>query len=125
MIKSDHTPTQQKNKYGVNSIQTLSKYYNVKIISRECVRTSDLGMTQEWFTPILIQSLLAKGGPRKKEVKIKSCMLGQLFLHEPNSTKILMNEYLCASESCLNLEFSSCKKPVAITGEINNDYLEE
>ena len=36
-----------------------------------------------------------------------------------------MNEYLCASKSCLNLKFSSCKKPVAITGEINNDYLED
>ena len=67
------------------------------------------------------------GKPRceKKEIKIKGCMLGHLFVYEPNSTEILMNEYLCDFESCLNLEFSSCKKPVASFSEIGNDFLEE
>ena len=32
MIKSDNAPTQYKNKYAFNSMQTLSKDYNVKII---------------------------------------------------------------------------------------------
>ena len=32
MIKSDNVPTQYKNKYAFNSIQTLSNDYNVKII---------------------------------------------------------------------------------------------
>ena len=36
-----------------------------------------------------------------------------------------MNEYFCDCESCLNLEFSSCKKPVTSVGEIDNDFLEE
>ena len=36
-----------------------------------------------------------------------------------------MNKYLCDCESCLNLEFSSCKKSVAIVGEIGDDFLEE
>ena len=44
-------------------------------------------------------------------------------MYEPNSTKILMNEYLYDYESCLNLEFSSCKKPVASVVEIGDDYL--
>ena len=61
----------------------------------------------------------------KEEIKIKGCMLGHLFVYQPNSTKILMNEYLCDCESCLNLEFSSCKKPVASVGEIGDDFLEE
>ena len=61
----------------------------------------------------------------KKKMKIKGCMLGHLFVYEPNSTKILMNEYLCDCESCLNLEFSSCKKPVPSVGEIDDDFLEE
>ena len=61
----------------------------------------------------------------KKEIKIKGCMLGHLFVYEPNSTKMLMNEYLCDCESCLNLEFSLCKKPVASVGEIGDDFLEE
>ena len=67
------------------------------------------------------------GKPRceKKEIKIKSCMLGHLFVYEPDSTEILINEYLCDFESCLNLEFSSCKKPVASFSEIGNDFLEE
>ena len=52
-------------------------------------------------------------------------MLGHLFIYEPNSTKILMNEYLCHCESCSNLEFSSCKKPVARVAEIGDDFLEE
>ena len=61
----------------------------------------------------------------KEEIKIKGCMLGHLFVYQPNSTKILMNEYLCDCESCLNLEFSSCKKPAASLGETGNDFLEE
>ena len=61
----------------------------------------------------------------KKEIKIKDCMLGHLFVYESNSTKILMNEYLCDCESYLNLELSSCKKPVAGVGEISDDFLEE
>ena len=61
----------------------------------------------------------------KKEIKIKGCMLGHLFVYESNSTKILTNEYLCDCESCLNLEFSLCKKPVASVGEIGDDFLEE
>ena len=32
---------------------------------------------------------------------------------------------LCGCESCLNLEFSSCKKPVASVGEIDDGFLEE
>ena len=32
MIKSDNPPTQQKNKYAFNSMQILSKNYNIKII---------------------------------------------------------------------------------------------
>ena len=36
-----------------------------------------------------------------------------------------MNQYLCDCESCLNLEFSLCKKPVASVGEIGDDFLEE
>ena len=52
-------------------------------------------------------------------------MLGHMFVYEPNSTKILMNEYLCDCESCSNLEFSLCKKPVASVGEIGDDFLEE
>ena len=52
-------------------------------------------------------------------------MLGHLFIYEPNSTKILMNKHLCGCESCLNLEFSSCKKPVASVGEIDDGFLEE
>ena len=69
--------------------------------------------------------LVNKGMSKKKEIKIKGCMLGHLFVYEPNSTKILINEYLCDCESCLNLEFSSCKKPVASVGEIGDDFLEE
>ena len=61
----------------------------------------------------------------KEEIKIKGCMLGHLFVYQPNSTKILLNEYLCDCESCLNLEFSSCKKPAASLGETGNDFLEE
>ena len=61
----------------------------------------------------------------KKEIKIKCCMLGHLLVYEPSSTKIFMNEYLCDCESCLILEFSLCKKPVASAGEISNDFLEE
>ena len=52
-------------------------------------------------------------------------MLGHLCIYEPNSAKIFMDEYLRDCESCLNLEFSSCKKPVASVGEIGNDFLEE
>ena len=62
---------------------------------------------------------------KKKEIKIKGCMLGHLFVYQPNSTKILMNECFCDCESCLNLEFSSCKKPVVNVGEIGDDFLEE
>ena len=36
-----------------------------------------------------------------------------------------MNEYLCHCESSSNLEFSSCKKPVARVAEIGDDFLEE
>ena len=36
-----------------------------------------------------------------------------------------MNQYLCNCESCLNLEFSSCKKPVASASEIDENFLEE
>ena len=66
-----------------------------------------------------------KSRSEKKEIKIKGCMLGHLFIYMPNSTKILMNKYLCDCESCLNLEFSSCKKPVVSVGEISDDFLEE
>ena len=69
--------------------------------------------------------LVNKGKSKKKEIKIKGCMLGHLFVYEPKSTKIVINEYLCDCESCLNLEFSSCKKPVASVGEIGDDFLEE
>ena len=69
--------------------------------------------------------LVNKGRSKKKEIKIKGCMLGHLFVYEPNSTKILINEYLCDCESCLNLKFSSCKKPVATVGEIDDDFVEE
>ena len=76
MIKSDNTPSQYKNKYTFNSMQTLSNDYNVKIIRIygaaghgkgliECANTSDLGMTKEWFTRILIRSFFTNGGPKK------------------------------------------------------------
>ena len=38
---------------------------------------------------------------------------------------MLMNENLCDCENCLNLEFSSRKKPVTSVGEIGDDFLEE
>ena len=69
--------------------------------------------------------LVDKRRSEKKETKIKGCMLGQLFVYEPNSTKIVMNKYLADCESCLNLEFSWCKNPVACVGEIGDDFLEE
>ena len=69
--------------------------------------------------------LVDKWRSKKKEIKIKGCMLGHLFVYEPNSTKIFMNEYLCDWDSCLNLEFSSCKKPVVSVGEIGDDFLKE
>ena len=68
--------------------------------------------------------LVDKRRSEKKEIKIKGCMLGQLFVYEPNSTKIVMNKYLGDCESCLNLEFSWCKNPVACVGEIGDDFLE-
>ena len=36
-----------------------------------------------------------------------------------------MNEYLCDCESCLNLELSSWKKPVASVSEIGDYIMEE
>ena len=36
-----------------------------------------------------------------------------------------MNQYLCDCESCLNLEFSLCKKPVESVSEIDDGFLEE
>ena len=71
------------------------------------------------------QKLVDKRRSEKKEIKSKGCMLGHLFVYEPNSTIILRDEYLCDCKSCLNLEFSSCKKPVASVGEIDDDFLEE
>ena len=44
---------------------TSSIYINGLLIARKCVSTSDLGMTKEWFTRILIR-LLTKG-PKKKD----------------------------------------------------------
>ena len=84
-----------------------------------------LRFRKEWFTQILTQRLLTKGGPEKKAIKIKGCILGHLLVYEPNSAKILMKEYLCDYESCLNLEFTFCKKPFASVGEIGDDFLEE
>ena len=69
--------------------------------------------------------LVDKRRSEKKEIKIKGCILGHLFVYEPNSRKILMNEYLRDCESCLSLGFSSCKLPVASFGEIGDDFLEE
>ena len=63
--------------------------------------------------------LVDKRRSEKKEIKVKGCML----VYKPNSTKILMNKYLCDCENCLNLEFSSCKKHVGVN-EIGNDFLE-
>ena len=44
--------------------------------------------------------LADKRRSEKKEIKIKGCILGHLFVYEPNSRKILMNEYLCDCANC-------------------------
>ena len=61
----------------------------------------------------------------KKEIKTKGCILQHLFIYEPNSTKIDMNEYLHDCKNCSNLEFSLCKKPVTSAGEIGNNFLKD
>ena len=50
----------------------------------------------------------------KKEIEIKGCKLGHLFLYESNSRKILMNEYLCDCESCLNLGILGAKSQLRV-----------
>ena len=61
----------------------------------------------------------------KKEVKTKGRILQHLFIYEPNSTKIDMNEYLCDCKNCSNLEFSLRKKPVTSAGEIGDNFLKD
>ena len=61
----------------------------------------------------------------KKVIKIKVCTARHLFALGRNPSKIPMDKYLCDRESCLNLKFSLCKKPVPSVSEAGDDFLEE
>ena len=41
----------------------------------------------------------------KDAIVINSCMVGHLFVFEPNSKNIHIREYLCDCKNCLLLEF--------------------
>ena len=41
----------------------------------------------------------------KDAIVINGCMVGHLFVFEPNSKNILIREYLCDCKNCLLLEF--------------------
>ena len=44
----------------------------------------------------------------RKGEPLPGCQKCHLFVYEPGTSNVLMREYLCACEYCLNLEFSKC-----------------
>ena len=92
------------------SLELKSHWNNINMTSsihKSILRCDIIGLDQ-WFADskemciiIIIlkylninRKLVDMQRSKKKETKIKGCMLGHLFVYEPNSTKILMNRYL-------------------------------
>ena len=44
----------------------------------------------------------------KKEKKLDGCMVSHIFEYKPDQTEVMMKEFLCDCEKCLQLCFDEC-----------------